>query len=431
MASSRGVVVWSAVLCLAGYVWVYATGLADVPIRSDGFSYYVYLPSWFLFHDTTLAAVARDCCGGEFPDYSAIIRWPGTRRWVNAHPIGVAVMQAPLFPFAHGLTKWTNLSADGFSLYYQHAAGLAGLGWIVAGLALLRRLLLRSFSDGVVAVTLIALLLGTNLYHYATFDSAYSHPYSFFLFAAFMVLTAAWHEKPASRTSLLLGLTAGLIVLVRHTNIVFCAVFLLYGAGTGAALAATFARLRAAPGELMRIVGVAVLVIAPQLLIYHQATGNPVISSYGGLGFNWASPQIAGVLFGVEKGLFFWSPVLLVAAAGLAVLARSAKPAAAFVVPGALFLAVNTYLIASWWDWQFGGSYGHRGFVDALPVFALGLAAAFERASYTARLRALAAVVATLLVSLSVFQMIQYWYGIIPFQGTTWQLYRELFLQWR
>jgi hypothetical protein len=134
---------------------VYAGGRAGNPIRSDGFSYYVYLPSWFLFHDTTLSAVARDCCGGVFPAYTAIIRWPGTRRWVNAHPIGVAIMQTPMFGVAHALTRWTNLSPDGFSLYYQHAAGLSGLLWIVAGLVVLRRVLRRHFSDTVTAATLL------------------------------------------------------------------------------------------------------------------------------------------------------------------------------------------------------------------------------------------------------------------------------------
>ena len=429
--TSRGVVALSALLCLAGYVWVYAAGLASVPIRSDGFSYYVYLPSWFLFQDPTLAAVARDCCGGEFPDYTAIIRWPGTRRWVNAHPIGVALMQAPLFPVAHLLTKWTNLSPDGFSLYYQHAAGLAGLAWVVVGLAVLRRLLLQSFSDGVTAATLLALLLGTNLYHYATFDSAYSHAYSFVLFGTFMWLTAAWYDRADTRTSVLLGVTAGLIVLVRHTNALFILVFLLYGIGAGETVSAAARRLWQSRAQLARIAATATLVIAPQLLIYYQATGHAFVSSYGDLGFNWTSPQVAAVLFGVRKGLFFWSPLLLIAVGGLVLLARASRPASAFVLPGAIFLLVNTYLIASWWDWQFGGSYGHRGFVDALPVFALGLAAAFERAGRSSVARVTLGVVVLGLVSLSIFQMLQYWHGIIAFNDTTWQDYRELFLQWR
>ena len=340
--ASRRVVLVSAALCLAGYAWIYATGVAGHPIRSDGFSYYVYLPSWFLFGDTTLAAAARDCCGGEFPGFTAIIRWPGTRRWVNAHPIGVAIMQSPLFAVAHLLTRWTNLSPDGFSLYYQHAAGLAGLAWMVAGLAVLRRVLLRSFSDGVTAAVLIALLLGTNLYHYATFDSSYSHTYAFFLFAALMWLTASWHERPGSRTSVLLGIVCGLIVLVRHPNVLFTGVFVLYGIGAGQSLSSRLVTLLRERRQVAIIAGAAALVIAPQLLLYYQATGHLLISSYGELGFNWSSPQIAEILFGVRKGLFFWSPLLLIATGGMVLLARSNKPAAAFIVPGALFLAVGT-----------------------------------------------------------------------------------------
>ncbi len=87
----------AALLCAAAYVFVYGTGRANPPIRSDGYSYYVYLPAWFIYGDPSLTAVARDCCGGEFPAFTAIIRWPGTRRWVNAHPIGVAILQAPFF----------------------------------------------------------------------------------------------------------------------------------------------------------------------------------------------------------------------------------------------------------------------------------------------------------------------------------------------
>src|SRR6266542_4352480 len=190
-------------------MFVYASGLAPAPIRSDGFSYYVYLPSWFIYHDTTLASVADDCCGGEFPAFTAIIRWPGTNRWVNAHPIGVAVMQAPFFAIAHALTRWTNLSPDGFTLYYQHAMGLSGLFWTIAGLWVLGVVLRRYFTSAVTAATLVTILLGTSLFHYATFDSSYSHAYSFFLFAAFLDRGArrprrgadrarAAHEYPAS-----------------------------------------------------------------------------------------------------------------------------------------------------------------------------------------------------------------------------------------
>ena len=423
---SKAVVALAAVLCVAGYVFVYAAQKADPPIRSDGFSYYVYLPSWFLFHDTTLREVARDCCGGEFPAFTAIIRWPETRRWVNAHPIGVAIFQAPFFVVAHLLTRWSNLSPDGFTLYYQHAAGLSGVFWTLAGLVVLRNTLRRHFSDAVTASTLFAILFGTNLFHYATYDSSYSHVYSFFLFACFLNLTDRWHERPARRWSLLLGVVAGLIVLVRHTNVLFLVMFPLYGVTSLPTLTARWHLLKSLRREIAVIAMTGFAVLAPQLALYYQATGRLLVSSYGSLGFHFTAPRIVGVLFSVQKGVFFWSPLLLAALAGLV---WGPGPARRYRLAGVVFLVVNTYLIASWWDWQFGGSYGHRGFVDALPLFAVGLAAFFEWAAASPTRRWLVTVCVTMAIALSVIQMIQDWNRVLPMSDTTWEQYRSVFLR--
>ncbi len=419
------------VLCLAGYVFVYATGRANNPIRSDGYSYYVYLPSWFLFHDTTLSAVARDCCGGVYPAYTAIIRWPSTRQWVNAHPIGVAIMQAPLFGVAHALTRWTNLSPDGFTLYYQHAVGLSGVLWTVAGLSVLSSVLRRHFSDGVVAATVVTILLGTNLYHYATFDSSYSHPYSFFLFAAFLELTERWHAGATVRTSVLLGLVGGMIVLTRHTNALFLIVLPLYGVESIASARSRLAILKERGPLVAIILAVTALVVAPQLAIYYAATGRVLVSSYGELGFNFTSPRIVQVLFGIQKGLLFWSPILITSCIGLAWLLKSRHPARVFVVPALLFLCADTYLIASWWDWQFGGSFGHRGFIDAFPLFAIGTAAFFERVAVKPPARRIVTAIVVMLVALNLFQMGQYWNHVLPASDTTWDQYRTIFIRWR
>jgi hypothetical protein len=425
---SKGIVALAGVLGLAAYIFIYATDRADLPIRSDGFSYYVYLPSWFIFHDPSLREVARDCCGGEFPEHTAIIRWPGTRHWVNAHPMGVAILQSPFFVAAHLLTLWTNLSPDGFTFYYQHAAGLAGLFWLIAGLVVLRRLLRRQFSDGVTAATLLVLLLGTNLFHYGTYDSSYSHVYSFFLIALFMLLTERWYRAPSRRVAIFLGAVAGLIVLTRHTNVLFLVLFLLYGLDGAVAWRSRLAQMRARWRDLAVMSATAALVVAPQIALYYQATGRLLVNSYGELGFNFGYPQLFGVLFSVQKGVFFWSPVLLLAVVGLPL---SRGIARAFAAPAAIVLIVNTYLIASWWDWQFGGSYGHRGFVDALPLLAPGLATVFERAATPARLRAVVTTVVSIAVVLSAFQMLQYWTGVLPISDTTWQQYRNAFLRLR
>ena len=55
----------TALVAIASYIWIYARVLGDPPIRSDGYSYYVYLPAWLLDGDPSLETVARDCCGGR------------------------------------------------------------------------------------------------------------------------------------------------------------------------------------------------------------------------------------------------------------------------------------------------------------------------------------------------------------------------------
>jgi hypothetical protein len=424
---SRWILCAGGLACLAAYVFVYSTGRADLPIRSDGFSYYVYLPSWFIFHDPTLVSVARDCCGGEFPEFTAIIRWPETRRWVNAHPIGVAVMQSPFFVVADALTRWSNLSRDGFTLYYQHAAGLAGLAWTIAGLWVLSRLLRRHFTEGVTAATIGTVLFGTNLFHYATYDSSYSHAYSFFLIAALLDVTERWHRRPTRRVAALLGVIAGMIVLTRHTNALALVFVPLYGASFRN-LAGHLRALMARARDLTVAALVAVAVTAPQLAMYYSATGRLAISSYGQLGFTFASPHFFGVLFSVQKGAFFWTPILL---AGVAGFARRHSPVQPFLVPAVLFVALNTYVIASWWDWQFGGSFGHRGFVDMLPVFALGIAALYEWAAGQPIRRAAVSAIAAGATALCLIQTIQYWNRVIPMSDTTWEQYRESFLRLR
>jgi membrane-bound metal-dependent hydrolase YbcI (DUF457 family) len=152
------------------------------------------------------------------------------------------------------------------------------------------------------------------------------------------------------------------------------------------------------------------------------------MSSYGPLGFTFRSPHLFGVLFSVQKGLFFWSPVLLLTVPGLWVGRSLARR---FALGAAVVMAIDTYLIASWWDWQFGGSYGHRGFTDSFGLLAIFLAAFFAWTAERPRLIPAVGGVVFLAMMLSVAQMIQYWTGILPFANTTWDQYRSLFLHFR
>ena len=425
----RHFVTMVAVLGLAGYVSIYAFNLTDAPIRSDGYSYYVYLPAWFLHGDATLAAVADECCGGTFPDFTGIRRWPGTGRWVNPHPIGVAIQMAPFFAVAHLLTQWSNLPPDGFSLYYQFFAGLSGLTALLAGLALLRGLLSRDYSQGVVLATLATVTWGTNAFHYGVYDATFSHAFSFFLIAALLALTDRWWTRPSWHVSIGLAVVSALIVLTRHPNAIFLMIVPLYAVTTPGELRANIVVLWRRRGVVAAMLAIACLLVAPQLAIYKYATARWMVSPYEGLGgFTFASPHLWGVLFSVQKGLFFWSPALLMAVAGTFVAAGLARR---FRLAAVVVFLLNAYLIASWFDWPFGGSFGHRAFTDSLALAAVFLAAFYDWASRRPRIVPVVATVASICVALSIAQMTQYWLRILPFGGTTWDQYRDLFLRFR
>lgn len=428
---ARHVVALTAAVGFCAYVTISAISLFDTPpLRSDGYSYYVYLPSWLLWHDPTLERVAADCCGGKYEPFTGIKRWPATGRWLDPHPIGVALHMLPLFVVAHLLTRWSNLPPDGFSSYYQHAAALAGLLYLVAGLAILRRTLSRHFGDGVVLATILVITFGTNLFHYGVVDATFSHVFAFFTICALVSLTELWWENPTMWRGVALGAIAALVILTRHANAIFLLIIPLYGSSSWRDVGSLPARLWQRRRALLAMAATLAAGVFPQLLLYKIATDHWIISPYAALGvsFDFTAPHVRDVLFSTRKGLFFWSPVLLLAVAGM----MTARGTGRRILAAAIVaLAMNTYLIASWFDWQFGGSYGHRGFTDSLGILALFLASFFEWTAGRRRVLPFVAAVVTLAVALSVAQMIQYWMGIVPIADTTWDRYVHLFLRFR
>ncbi len=405
---------------LVAQVEVYRRGLADQPIRSDGISYHVYLPSIVLHGSPRLWATADDQFGGAYPEYTGILRWPNTSWWLNPHPIGVAVLMLPFFLIAHALTLWSNLPPDGFSLYYQMAASLSGLCYGTAGLAILARVLQRHVTGGVVLATLATITFGTNYFHYLTLDATFSHAYGFFLAASLLWVTERWWSSPTRATTLLLGLVVGALFLVRHSHLLLLLIPALYRPSQ------LWERRTSIAGA-----GLVALVVAfPQLALYKAVTDSWMVSPYSLLPatMSFGSPEIVGVLFWLPKGLFFWSPVLLLCVAGLFLMRGSLR---SFQGPTLAVFVSLTWLVGSWYDWQFGGSYGHRGFTDILPLLSLPMAAALYRLT-TARppLRWAGTGFVAACVALSLFQMLQYWNGLIPFQYTTWPDYSAVLLRW-
>ena len=276
-------------------------------------------------------------------------------------------MIAPFFAAAHALTRWTNLSPDGFTLYYQHAAGLAGLCYVVAGMWFLRRLLRRHFTDRRRRGDARRAALGTSLYHYATFDSLEPR----FSFCALRGLARAARRLAARggdarRSCVHRSARRTDDPRAPHEH-------------PRPACAFSLARPSVAAGLVDGRRSSPARVVVPAVVALSPATGHWIVSSYGSLGVHLRrSPHIVGrarqrARRACSSGRRCCSPPC----AGFAWLPAALRR---WRLPCAVVLIVDTYMIASWWDWQFGGSYGHRGFVDSIRFSRLASRRVFARA---------------------------------------------------
>ena len=112
--------------------------------------------------------------------------------------------------------------------------------------------------------------------------------------------------------------------------------------------------------------------LIPHLAIKWIIHGSPWDSGYGDAArFFWDSPRLWQVGFASEHGMFLWTPVLLLAVAGLALLWGRDRFLAGTLM---LTFVVFYYAVASYQNWHGQSAFGSRFFVSFTPVFVLGLA---------------------------------------------------------
>ncbi len=106
-----------------------------------------------------------------------------------------------------------------------------------------------------------------------------------------------------------------------------------------------------------------------QLWNTHLQTGKWMLNTYSGEGFdNWKTPEIMNVLFSWRKGLFIYTPILILFIPGMIVLFRKNRRLFWGVV---FFTSVYTYIVSSWWCWWYGGGLGARPFIDVFIILFL------------------------------------------------------------
>jgi len=417
-------------------VLYYSTITKKAPVREDAVGYYAYLPASFIEKDLSFSFMIDDSyaySGGinSFENKYNIseagilgFNQLSDDKYIDKYPVGVAVLLIPFYLIGHVLSLIFRTGLDGWSFFYQYSALYGGVSYFLIGMFFLKKILKKYFSSFVTYFTLFSIILGTNLFNYAIYENIFSHVYSFFLITLFLYLVPKWLKDKSIKNTMFLGVNLGFVTLVRPTNLIVSILIILYGTNSFRKILKRLSLLIMNYKKLLLMFAVFLIVLLPQLLYWKYATGKFFVYSYSDEGFNFFKPEILKVLFGSSKGLFFWSPLLVFAAVGLFLLKKRArKYLSAFI----LIFLIQLYLVSSWWNWEYGWSFGHRAFTDFFSIFAIGLACFF---SYPKKIyvKIIIYSISCFLVFLSIFQMIQYWIKVLPPARTTLEDYFDIFL---
>ncbi|MBX2979385.1 MAG: hypothetical protein KF905_08830 [Flavobacteriales bacterium] len=380
----------------------------------DAFGYHLYLPATFIQKDPLLrdlqwAEDAHRTWSAPTSLYQLSYYDDGSR--VIRYPMGQAVLWAPWFALGHLQAQWRGVDANGYSMPYQRAVQVGILIYLLLGMLALRRVLLSQLSEATTSITLLLLFAGTNLLDQCLNAISMPHVLLFTLYSGILFFTLRWAKNRRLRNAIPLAVVMGLAVLVRPTEAI-CVLLPFLWAGE-AEVHSPFRRAWRLRGQWSAIGLTMFLIGLPQFVYWYAATGKVLIDPYNnpGEGLDLLSPHTWPFLFGFRKGWFIYTPLMLAAVFGIFLLRSRWKEA---FWPVLVFFVVNVYVISSWSNWWYAGSFSSRAMVGSYAVMSLPLAALVYHAFSWRRLKRVALFVFLgLLMFLNLFQHVQYMKGII------------------
>ncbi|MDZ7774829.1 MAG: hypothetical protein U5L09_04050 [Bacteroidales bacterium] len=342
--------------------------------------------------------------------------------------MGVAMLHLPFFLLAHLITLLLPFAANGYSPPYELAMYLSSIFYTLAGVYFLRKLLLKHFTEKITAWTIILVVFGTNLFFYSTLRTGTSHTYSFALITASLFFYEQWHEKNTWKTTIIIGILSGFIVLIRPTNVIIALVFILYGITNFRALKDKLSVFKAHYPKLLLILIVAFMVLFPQMVYWKWITGDWIYYSYKDEGFFFSDPELIKGLFSFRKGWLLYTPVMFFSVLGMIWLYQNQRK---YMLAVPIFFLINIYIVYSWWAWWYGGSFSSRPMIDTYGLMAIPLAAFLKETIHQKKwIIVTIKTIFIALVILNLWQSKQYKRGIIHTDGMTKQSYLRSFFSW-
>jgi len=334
-------------------------GQPNHPFQNDINQYYSYLNALFIDGDLSFTNNSNGYWLIDTPIHKVVPKVT----------YGMAFFYAPFYLLAHLLSP---TGSTGYEPVYAWLVHFGCIMYVLFGLWFTRKILLLWFSEFVTSITLLLLFFGTNLFYYTVSESETVHGVLFFLISFFIYHVIKWHQSNSKRNLFVGCLLAGFICLIRPTECLVLIFPLLTGVTTINELKINVIRILNLKWNLLIAFLLFMLPLIPQLLYWKMQSGSYLFFSYGNSeGFFWSDPQIINVFFSYRKGFFVYTPIMLISIIGFILLYKRNKT---LFYPVCLYFIINAYLICTWWDWSYGGSFGMRAFVHCFAVLVIPFA---------------------------------------------------------
>jgi hypothetical protein len=339
---------------------------------SDEIQYFAYLRSiWFdrdlSFENEYQHFYDRGIAKSDGFHETFLERSTETGRRINYGTVGCAILWSPFYLAGDLVARATGAPVDGFSKPYIAAVayGSAVYGFLALVLAVLcaGRLGFNGF------VPALAVWLGTPILFYMYVAPPFSHACSAFAVALFTYVWLRIRDDWSARGLVALGAAGALMAMVREQDAFFAA-------GPAVDFLWSLSRRWEARGwrSGIEVVGAVIAfgaVFTPQIATYLILNGHIGPHSSVGRKMNWMAPHALEVLFSPEHGFFVWTPLALVAIAGLAASAFGRKRQIAVCL--LLMVALQIYVSGSVESWTVAGAFGQRRFVALTTVMVIGM----------------------------------------------------------
>lgn len=401
------------------------------PIGWDFFGYYLYLPATFVYHDLGIEDHSwLDGIHSKYkPSTTAYQTSPGKDgKQIIIYNIGLAIIYTPGFLVADAIADGSAYARDGFSKPYQLAPQITAFLFTLLGIFMFRKICLLFFSDGLTALLLPIILIGTNYFFQVTYDGVMPHNFLFTLNCFVLWYTIKWHETRKLKHIALLALFLGFATICRPTDLIWIIVPVFWGVYDKASFIEKWTYLKSHVSTALTFLFILIAMLFIQLAYVKYASGNFFAINKHGESFSFFDPYTLKFLFSFRKGWLVYTPIMIFAIIGFYFLKKQNK----FIwISLFVFFAVNLYVLSSWECWWYGGgAFSERPMVETYVMMGIPMGYFLSWvADSKLWIKISLGLFMPFLIFLNLFQTWQFLNGIIHLERTTQAYYWKVFLK--